>query len=64
MDFTQLVLQARPNIKPNSAKAYATSLKLSSSTIVAVEGGRCGQLGLHLAAFYCGSMQVLCSLPP
>jgi hypothetical protein len=28
MDFTQLVLQARPNIKPNSAKTYATSLKL------------------------------------
>ena len=28
MDFTQLVLTARPNIKPNSAKAYATSLKL------------------------------------
>ena len=28
MDFTQLVLTARPNIKPNSAKTYATSLKL------------------------------------
>ena len=28
MNFTQLVLQARPNIKQNSAKAYATSLKL------------------------------------
>ena len=28
MNFTQLVLTARPNIKPNSAKAYATSLKL------------------------------------
>ena len=28
MDFTSLVLAARPNIKPNSAKAYATSLKL------------------------------------
>ena len=28
MDFTQLVQTARPNIKPNSAKAYATSLKL------------------------------------
>ena len=28
MDFTQLVQQARPNIKPNSAKTYATSLKL------------------------------------
>ena len=25
MDFTSLVLAARPNIKPNSAKAYATS---------------------------------------
>ena len=28
MDFTNLVLAARPNIKPNSAKTYATSLKL------------------------------------
>ena len=28
MDFTQLVLTARPNIKLNSAKTYATSLKL------------------------------------
>ena len=28
MDFTELVLAARPNIKPNSAKTYATSLKL------------------------------------
>ena len=28
MDFTQLVLKARPNIKANSAKTYATSLKL------------------------------------
>ena len=28
MDFTQLVLTARPHIKPNSAKTYATSLKL------------------------------------
>ena len=28
MDFTEHVLKARPNIKPNSAKAYATSLKL------------------------------------
>ena len=28
MDFTDLVLKARPNIKPNSAKAYATSLRL------------------------------------
>ena len=28
MDFTQLVLTARPNIKPNSAKTYATLLKL------------------------------------
>jgi len=28
MDFTQLVLQARPSLKINSAKAYATSLRL------------------------------------
>lgn len=28
MKFTEQVLKARPNIKPNSAKAYATSLKL------------------------------------
>ena len=28
MDFTQLVLHARPSLKENSAKAYATSLKL------------------------------------
>ena len=28
MNFTELVQQARPNIKENSAKAYATSLKL------------------------------------
>ena len=28
MDFTQLVLSARPSLKANSTKAYATSLKL------------------------------------
>ena len=28
MDFTEFVVKARPNIKPNSAQAYARSLKL------------------------------------
>ena len=28
MDFVELVMKARPQIKDNSAKAYATALKL------------------------------------